>query len=240
MIQKLHLGKMTGKEMAAWFEISPSHYSKTDVRNECYEVLTRYAKFHLEVKGNGKVVFIDEIYEEEYKGKKGPPARQRVKELVQQNWDKNGLDSCAKVADKNYPILQAEGYTIAESTNYNYTCAGRTELWGSPMKRTNGEFGYCRYEYCKEDEKGQLIPFNEEEQKIKRQITEKYFGNLEDFTLGIVDDVKCGKITAEEAGLALANLGSHGEYLAWRSELETRLGCKVYKGTRKYEEKSAF
>jgi len=82
MIQKLHLGKMTGKEMAAWFKISSSHYSKTDVRNKCYEILSRYAKFHLEAKGNGKTVVIDEIYEEEYKGEKGSRARQRVKELV--------------------------------------------------------------------------------------------------------------------------------------------------------------
>lgn len=240
MTRKLHLGKMSGKEMAAWFNISASHYSKTDVRNKCYEILSRYAKFHLETKGNGKVVVIDEIYEEEYKGEKGSRARQRVKELVQQNWNDSGLDSCSKVADKNYPILQAEGFAIAESTNYSYTCAGRTELWGSPMKRTSGELGYCRYEYCKMGLKGELIPLDEEEQKIKRQVTEKYFGNLEDFTLGIADDVKRGKITAEEAGLALANLGSHGEYLAWKNELEAKLGCKIYKGTRIYEEKGAW
>lgn len=240
MRPKLHLGKMTGKEMAAWFDISPSHYSKTEVRNKCYDILSKYAQYHLEVKGNGKTVVIDEIYEDQYKGERGPRARERVKELVQQNWNANGLDSCSKVADKNYPILQAEGFTIAESTNYSYTCAGRTELWGSPMKRTNGELGYCRYEYCKEAPDGQLISLNEEEQKIKREVTEKYFGNLEDFTLGIAEDIKSGKITAEEAGFALANLDSHGEYLAWKNELETRLGCRIYKGTRVYKEESAW
>lgn len=240
MTQKLHLGKMTGKELAAWFQISLSHYSKTDVRARCYDTLTKYAKFHLEVKGNGKVVIIDEIYEDEYKGEKGSPVRQRVKELVQLNWNASSLDSCAIVADKNYPILQAEGFTIAQSTNYTYTCAGRTELWGSPMKRTSGELGYCRYEYCKAGPEGELIPLTETEQKIKRQVTEKYFGNLEDFTLGIADDIKSGKITAEEAGLALANLDSHGEYKAWKTELEARLGCKIYKGTRVYVEESAF
>jgi hypothetical protein len=105
MSLELHLGKMSGKEMAAWFNISVSHYSKYEVRKKCYEILEKYAAYHLETKGNGKTVVIDEIYEPKYVDENGPPARQRVKELVELKWDENGLDSCSRVADEIYPIL---------------------------------------------------------------------------------------------------------------------------------------
>lgn len=230
--KKLHLGRMTGKEMAEWFNMSASNYSKFEVRMKCYDILAKYADYHLETKGNGKVVVIDEIFESTYVDEKGPPARLRVKELVEQNWDADGLDSCSRVAQENYPILQAEGYSIAESTNYRYTCGGRTELWGSPVKLTAGEKGHCRYEWCKKDTQGRLVPLTIEEEKIKQEVTKKYFGSLESWTLGILDDLKKKKITQEEAGQALENLDAHGEFSAWRAELEARLGQTIYKGTR--------
>ena len=228
----LHLGKMTGKELANWFKISVSHYSKPEVRAKCYNILTKYAAYHLEAKGNGKVVVIDEIYEAYYIDEKGPPARQRVKELVELTWDEDGLDSCARVADEIYPILQSEKYEIAKSTNYKYTCSGRTELWGSPVKLTAGERGRCRYEWCKKDSNGKLIPFTVEEEAIKQEITKKYFGSLESWTLGILDDLKKKKITQEEAGAALQSLDAHGEFSAWKAEVESRIGQPIYKGTR--------
>ena len=234
---KLVEGKITLANLETWLGVSAGTLRNN--KSKYLNILARYCRYH-EEGTTKKTLYIDEVYEAEYSALQGPKPYQRVKELTKENWSGEGLDSCALVASRNFPILQQEGYTITENTSYNYTCQSRTELWGSPMKRTNGELGYSRYEYCKVGPQGQLVPLNEEEQKIKRQVTEKYFGNLEDFTLGIADDIKKGKITAEEAGLALANLGSHGEYLAWKNELEARLGCKIYKGTRVYEEESAF
>lgn len=235
---KLHLGKMSGKEMAAWFNMSTSNYSKTEIRQQCYRILEKYAKYHLENRNGGKVVVIDEIYVDEYIGEQGPPARARIKELVQQNWNEHGLDTCSRVASQNYPILKQEGYTIAESTNYRYTCDGRTELWGSPMKRTSGSLGSCRYEYAKIAANGAIVPLNAEEQKIKDQLIKKYFGNLNEWTLGVVEDLKKGRITEEEAGQALKNLDAHGEYLSWKGELEAAIGNPIVKATR--VEESAF
>ena len=234
---QLSIGKMTLANLAQWFGVSAG--SLRNNKSKYLESLARYCRFH-EEGTTKKTLYIDEVYEAEYKTLRGPKPYERVKELTEQAWDSTGLDSCAMVANRNYPILQQEGYTITETTNYNYTCQSRTELWGSPMKRTIGTQGYCYYEYCKIGDEGALIPLTAAEQEIKRAITTKYFGNLEDFTLGIAEDIRNGKITAEEAGLALSNLGHHGDYLAWRYELEAALGCKIYKATRVCQEKSAF
>ena len=68
------------------------------------------------------------------------------------------------------------------------------------------------------------MPLTIEEERIKQEVTKKYFGSLESWTLGILDDLKKKKITQEEAGQALENLDAHGEFSAWRAELEARLG----------------
>ena len=235
---ELKLGKITSKELSAWFNISDSSFRKAENKKKYLEILTKYADFHLVTKGNGNTVYIDAIYEPIYTGEAGPSPRQRIKELVQQNWNEHGLDTCSRVASQNYPILKQEGYTIAESTNYRYTCDGRTELWGSPMKRTSGSLGSCRYEYAKIAVNGAIVPLNAEEQKIKDQLIKKYFGNLNEWTLGVVEDLKKGRITEEEAGQALKNLDAHGEYLSWKGELEAAIGNPIVKATR--VEESAF
>lgn len=143
---------------------------------------------------------------------------------------------CSRVAKVNYPILKSEGYTLAEITNYIYTCKGRTELWGSPVKRTSGELGSCRYEYGELLPDGTIIPLTPEQQKIKNRLIKKYFGDLHEWTVGVVEDLKKGRITEEEAGQALRNLDARGEYLAWKCELEATLGIRIAKGTRVEEE----
>lgn len=226
---QLYLGKITLTDLAQWFQISAGTLRNN--KTKYLQVLNRYCRFH-EEGDKRKVIVIDEIFESEFETLAGPTSFQRVKELTEQNWSYDGLDSCAHVAEKNYPTLKEEGYKISEGTNYNYTCRSRTELWGSPMKLTIGEKGSCRYEYCKQDKYGNYIPFTSQEEEIKRQVTKKYFGNLEDFTLGILDDMKNGKISKFEAGEALANLDNHGQYHAWKAELEERIGSPIYKGTR--------
>ena len=225
---QLKLGKMTSTELGLWFRVAAGTIRNN--KDKYYNILARYCKFH-EEGDKRKTLYIDEIYEAEFSALQGPKPFQRVKELTKQNWSSDGLDSCAKVANKNYPLLREEGYQLTEGTNYTYTCKSRTELWGSPMKLTSGELGQCRYEYCKIIN-GELVPFTIEEQEIKRQITEKYFGRLEDFTLGILDDLQSGKITKEEAGDALTNLTLHGDYWAWKHELMKALNCEIYKATR--------
>lgn len=225
---QLKLGKMTSTDLGIWFGVSAGTIRNN--KEKYHAVLKKYCKFH-EEGDKRKTLYIDEIYEATFGALEGPRPFQRVKELTYQNWAADGLDSCAKVAHKNYPILQQEGIALTEGTTYSYTCQSRTELWGSPAKLTNGELGCCRYEYCKAVG-DKLIPFTTEEQAIKQQVTEKYFGRLEDFTLGILEDLSLKKINVEEAGQALAGLEEHGNYLAWKAELSERLNCTIYKGTR--------
>lgn len=234
----LKLGKISAETIAKWMGKTRRYLNLH--KNECYNILSQYCRFHFIKTGNGESVYIDEIYEATYQGQDGPPAKERVKELTEQNWSIDGLDTCSNVAQKNYPMLKNEGYEISEGTNYRYTCAGRTELWGSPMYRTEGTKGHCRYEYCKVDEQGNLVPFSAEEQKIKEELIKKYFGNLSEWTLGIADDLKRGRISKEEAADALERLDEHGDYLAWLNELEAKIGCKIKKATHVFKQESAF
>lgn len=242
-MDQLKTGKISADSLIKWFHTSKSTYARN---KELYlEILRQYARYHIVKNGRGDCIYIDEVYEAEYIDEKGPPVRQRVHELLYENWQKDGLDTCMHIAEKNYPILQSEGYKIKETTNYNYTCEERTALWGSPIYLTAGEKGHCHYEFCKRDDNGNYVPFNAQEQKIKEELIRKYFGNLDEWVLGISEDLNRGRITREEAGLALENLDSHGDYVAWKTELEARIGATVHKATRIYdytrnEEVSAF
>ena len=226
----LKLGKMSAEAIAKWMGRSRTYF-KTH-KEECFATLSKYCKFHLVKTGHGESIYIDEIYIADFQGFNGPPARERVKELTYTNWSETGLDTCTNVAKKNYPMLKDEGYEISKETNYRYTCVGRTELWGCPAKRTEGSKVRSRYEYCKVDEQGNLVPFTEEEQKIKEELIKKYFGNLSEWTLGIADDLKRGRISKEEAADALEGLDEHGEYTCWLGELEARIGAPIRKATR--------
>lgn len=223
-------GRISIRALAKWFGVAEITFKRN--KEKYLVILNKYCKFRLLQTGKGEIIYIEEVYEAQYLDEKGPPARERVKELTFENWSETGLDTCTNVAKKNYPMLKDEGYEISEGTNYRYTCVGRTELWGCPAKRTEGSKGRCRYEYCKVDEQGNLVPFTEEEQKIKEELIKKYFGNLSEWTLGIADDLKRGRISKEEAADALEGLDEHGEYTCWLGELEARIGAPVRKATR--------
>jgi hypothetical protein len=100
------------------------------------------------------------------------------------------------------------------------------------MKRTSGSLGSCHYEYAKLLPNGAIAPFTPEEEQIKTRLIKKYFGDLNEWTLGVVEDLKKGRITEEEAGQALKNLDSHGEYVSWKVELEQAIGTPIVKATR--------
>ena len=118
---KLHLGKMTTKELAEWFGISGSTFRKKESKEKRLEVLKKYAAYHLEGDKN-KTVVIDEIYEDTYIADEGSPAYQCVRDLTIENWGTNGYDTCAHVAEKIYPEVQERGHKIKATTNYRYVC----------------------------------------------------------------------------------------------------------------------
>lgn len=184
---KLKLGKITKKELGEWFGKDRTTLNRK--WDHYLQELHFYAKFHIEIKGNGERVIIDEIIEPEYKGKMGGPAQIRNIELVKETWNqKTGIDTCMNVANQIYPIMQKET-GIAESTNYKYTTNSRIYLWGKPGSKNDGILGSCSYIWCKMDTSGNLAPLNDKEAAIKVKVCKKYYGDLEDNILGIIDDI---------------------------------------------------
>lgn len=226
---KLHLGKMTSKELAQWFGIGESTFKHKECKEKKLEALKKYAKYHLEGDAR-KVVYIDEIYEDTFVADEGSPAYQCVRDLTIENWSPNGYDTCAHVAEKIYPEVKERGHDIKETTNYRYVCQGRTELYGSPLYKTIGIRGSSRYAWCKKDEQGNYIPLTEKEQEIKNTIADRYGFTSEEGTY-IAEAVHKGRLTKDELWQLYTDVKA-GLFIQWKMAVETELGFPIYKCTK--------
>lgn len=226
---KLHLGRMTSKELAEWFGISDSTFRHKACKDKRLEVLKKYARYHFEGEKN-KVVYIDEIYEDTFVADEGSPAYKCVRDLAIENWSPNGYDTCAHVAEKIYPEVQERGHQIKASTNYCYVCQGRTELYGSPLHKTTGTRGSSHYEWCKKDEQGNYIPLTEKEQEVKNTIADRYGFTNEEGTY-IAEAVHKGRLNKDELWQLYTDVKA-GLFIQWKMAVETELGFPIYKCTK--------
>jgi hypothetical protein len=224
---ELHLGKMTNKELAEWFGMAESSFWKKETKEKKLSILERYAIFHLE--GNKqKSVVIDEILEPVY-GRES--TFERIKQLTKEKWNKSGYDTCANVAKKTYPVIMEEGYKIKDTTNYRYVCKGRTELYGSPLKHTEGELGTCHYEWCKLNEETlEYEALTEEEKAIKDRVSAEV-GLTSDEETCILDKVRKGKLTKEEFWEYVQDVRLR-IFDEWIIKVQEALGFPIYRCTK--------
>lgn len=105
-------------------------------------------------------------------------------------------------------------------------------MYGSPLKEDGGKHGKCSYLWCKQED-GRLVALTEEEQKIKRDLVNKYFGDVSDKQIVVQGMVESGEISKEEAWGVLEELTNmHGNYfMVFLKELQEKLGCKIVRGT---------
>ena len=225
---KLKLGKMSSKEIAEWFGISYGRYRNS--KKDKLEELKDYADYE-EVYGG---VNIKNIKEEEY-SKEGKRSKEIVFNAFDEEWNESGLDTCSNVAFKIYNKHKNE-LTIAEGTTYNYTIAARNELYGKPFQ-SNGKLGYCHYIWVKatdmQDGTKLLELFNEEEEKIKKDLMNKYFSTDAEKEVMVAEMVERGELSKEEAYdtlVEMKHLNAAG-FMAFKNELEEKIGSKVLKGT---------
>lgn len=220
---ELKLGKMTNKDIAEWMGISAITFNG---HKEKYlkELENNYFKYHLE----GKRVYIDEIYNPVFK--KGVKPYQMVKEKIDDIWSKNGLDSCKNVSEQ---IVEYYGdkLEIKPSTAYKYTTRGRNDLYGKPFGG-EGEIGSCEYVWCKKTDNGYEL-LSEEEEKIKKNLIKKYFGNADEKQILVAGMVESGEITKEEAWEVLSELTNMkgNNFILFLGELQDKLDCQIVKGT---------
>ena len=172
---KLKLGEMTTDEIAKWFGISKKGYQNKRVKK--LNELKNFAKFKEEKRG---IIKIEEIYVEEY-DKNLSGKYQKIKEEIPKTWSPNGLDTCKRVSEAIHDKYYST-YPLKESTYYQYTLKGRTELFGKP-NRTFGTLGTCSYKWAKENNRQGIqethnyyLPLTPEEEEIRKEVLEEVFG----------------------------------------------------------------
>lgn len=225
----LHEGTMKNQELADWFGIKLGSF-KSKKANKLEE-LKRYASFE-EIYGGVNII---EIYNDLYYSKQGSKSKQKIFEVVPEEWDKSGLDTCANVTNKIY-IKYGNELAVVKGTAYNYVLQARNELYGRPFVDI-GSLGRCMYIWCKketaEDGTTVLTPFTDEEQEIKKELMKKYFSSDEEKDVMIAEMVDAGEITEAEAyrmTREMKGLNREG-FMGFKRALEEALDATVVKGT---------
>lgn len=220
---ELKIGKMTSKELAEWFNVTPKSF--TNSRLKKLEILKEYADYEV-IRGG---VIINKIYEPAFV-KKSSKNYEIVKNAFEEVWNDNGIDTCKNVSDKISKAHKNE-LTIQGSTAYNYTRASRNELYGKPFI-SFGSKGSCQYIWAKETEDG-YVPFNEEEKAIYDKLKVEYFGDATEKQIFVNEMVEKGECLPQDAWDILTEMtvGKHGGFLAFKSRLEQELNTKIVKAT---------
>ena len=226
---ELKLGKMTSKEIAEWFGLSYGAYRNS--KKEKLGELSDYADFD-EIYGG---VLIKKIRGGGSYLKEGRKQKEIVFNAFDEEWNENGLDTCSNVAIKIYDKHKNE-LKIAENTTYNYTIEARNEKYGKPFG-ADGKLGNCRYIWVKASDQPDgtklLELFNEEEEKIKKELMNKYFSTDAEKEVMVAEMVNRGELTKAEAYDTLVEMKhlNNAGFMAFKNELEERIGSQVLKGT---------
>lgn len=169
-----------------------------------------------------------------------------VEKALPKTWSRSGLDSCKRVAQEIYKIHSDE-LDIKESTAYAYTIKARNVLYGNPSAdEPTGRIGKSEYVFCKKNIDGTLAWLSLEEEQIRQELMEKWFGDRLDFVekaLLVQGMVEEGEIEKEEAWEYLENITSLPKYYkGFMREFQERTGITLVRGTMvdNYFKESAF
>lgn len=225
---KLTVGKKTNKDLAMWFGLKENSFRSH--KAEKLEELKKFANYYEE---KGKVI-ITEVFIEEY-SKNASENYQLICNNLDEVWSKDGLDSCSNVANKMYKELKNE-IEIKPSTVYKYAIWSRNELYGKPFQEP-GTLGSCIYLWCKKIENEDGVSYQmltAEEEKIKKELIRKYFGDTTEKQIIVKGMVETGEIKKEEAWEVLESftgMDNNSAFLLFLGELQAKIGCQVIKGT---------
>lgn len=236
-MKELTTGMKTNQEIADWMGISCGTFrnKKEDYLNK----LSYFAKFRTE---KGKII-IDEVLEPVYSKDRFKPAKE-IMDKVPEYWDKSGFDTASRCGSriqadyiKNDPTNKIA--TLSESTVRQYAGKGREKYYGSPYLGTEGEIGYCTFQWGKIVD-GQLLELTPEENKIKDDAYKMVFGNAQEREIIVMEGLASGKITPEQVGYEYQKMaeyhkqkGSFGVFLNLARE---KLGFPIVRGTKVFEE----
>lgn len=223
---------MSNKELAEWFKITPKTFSNN--RKKKLIELENYADFKI-YRGGVEILKIKiEIYNKDLFSLKT-----KIKNLVRQYWRVNELDTCDRVKDEIKPFI-IKDYVISDDTLRIYTGKGRTALYGSPIKQTEGELGWCHLQLCIVSGSGKDRVYRyltSEEEEIKQDLLKKYFGSTSEKLVLVKDIVKkdIKEMDEKEKSVAYENienlLALDRNYKAFMDEFFEKAGGVLTRGT---------
>lgn len=232
---ELKPGFISNKDLATWFGVKPNSFAHA--KQKKLEQLKKYADYEI----INKKIKIKKVHIPYYSR-----SYTQILNSMDDYWNEDGLDSCKRVS---YQIEQALDLPISLESIYTYTRKGRNELWGKPFMG-GGPKGKCFYVWCKRQGEGIDTKYSlltPEEEKIKKQLITKYFGDATEKQILVQGMVDSGEIKKQEAWDILTSLTNMqgSNFLCFLRELEQKLQCTVVRGTyvkRNKEEKqlSAF
>lgn len=225
---------MTTEELAKWFGVTKKTF--TNAKAKKLKELEFYAKFSSQ-KGS---VNIEEIYIEEY-DKTLCSKYVKIRDEIPKTWSPNGLDTCKRVSEAICDKLY-DTYPLKESTYYQYTLKGRTELFGKPNK-TFGMLGTCSFQWAKENNREGIketqnyyLPLTPEEEKIRKEILEEVFGkgghtlvDKHEYVQSLIDD---NELTKDEAWQYYNEITDYNTlYKKFLDKFAERIGGAIRKTT---------
>lgn len=216
---ELMTGLLTNQEFSTWRGVTEQTLKNR--KSKYLEELKEYANYHFE--GKRKVI-IDEVLEPIFITNRDKIYNEIVQNFRTKYWIEN-LNSCSNVAF----AVELEYPNLSSTTAYNLVRKARTELYGRPH-RSHGTLGRCKFVWVKKLEDGSYEFFNEEEEKIWKELCSDYVG--EDFEQELIasrDLYFKGKLTKDEF-LALT-LGTKKSFEGFISKAIRKIGSKIARGT---------
>ena len=221
---ELHLGKMTTKEIAEWFNLSYGGFRNH--KAERLEELKTFADFD-EIYGG---VYIKTIYTPIYNKKES-----KIREVYKKGFEelRSPIDTVSNINNKIFEKYGKELTTLSSpQSGYHYAIEVRNANYGIPFKEV-GKLGRCYYLWCKVERKN--------DNELYFVLLKKFFGTDEEKDILIAQMVDSGEITEAEAyRLTREYRGlNNAGFMGFLKKLENEIGAKVVRAT-KFEKELYF
>lgn len=226
---------MTLRQLSVWFGLKPDTISKgsASAKEKKLKKLTLFCDYHIE----NKKLIIDRVKIPEY-----TTAYDIVKEKLPLEWGyvvdpkthemswqyTERVDTCMRVG-KSIWSKYPEARQVSKETVVGYSCAARTELYGSAYKHEAGEKGNCYYVYLNQDESGLL---SEAEMDIFQNCRTEAYQEIDARRFQLDEARIEGEITLEQWKKEMGEIDSMDAYQNMQELLYERLGYIPVKRTK--------
>ena len=233
---ELHLGKMTNKELASWFNNSSDYFNRT--KKKKLEELKTFADFD-EIYGG---VYIKTIYTPVYNKKES-----KIREVYKKGFEelRSPIDTVSNINNKIFEKYGKELTTLSSpQSGYHYAIEVRNANYGVPFKDV-GKLGRCYYLWCKVEKRSDnelyFVQLSPEEEQKKKNLLKQFFGTDEEKDILIAQMVDSGEITEAEAyRLTREYRGlNNAGFMGFLKKLEKEIGAKIVRAT-KFEKELYF